>query len=112
MRSNTLPVSKTRPTGKMTEPSKNRAAKKRDGKPDRSSQESKLKSGTLKSGTLKSKSDSSSTKESNSPENTGNESETYAKPKRKIVPKTKPDTPIPSNEIEDVLDSDLETIMG
>lgn len=107
MRSNTLPVSKTRPTGKMTEPSKNRAAKKRDGKPDRSSQESKLKSGTLKS-----KSNSSSTKESNSPENTGNESETYAKPKRKIVPKTKPDTPIPSNEIEDVLDSDLETIMG
>ena len=36
--------------------------------------------------------------------------ETYVKPKRKIVPKTKPDTPIPSNE--DRLDSDLETIMG
>ena len=107
MRSNTLPISKTRPTGKMTEPSKNHGTKSRDAKPDRSSQESKSKSDSSKP-----KSDSSSLKESNSPENTGNESEAYAKPKRKIIQKPKPDTPMPPNEIEDVLDSDLETIMG
>ena len=97
MRSKTLPISKTRPTGKITEPSKNRPAKRRDDKLDRPLPESKTKP----------KSDSSNSKDS---ENTGNESETYVKPKRKTASKTKPDTPIPSNE--DVLDSDLETIMG
>ena len=93
MRSKTLPISKTRPTGQITEPSKKRPSKSRDEKLDRPSPESKLDSS-------KPKSDSSNS----------NESETYAKPKRKIASKTKPDTPIPSNE--DVLDSDLETIMG
>lgn len=107
MRSNTLPISKTRLTGKVTEASKNHGTKSRGAKPDRSSQESKSKSDSSKP-----KSDSSSPKESNSPENTGNESEMYAKPKRKIIQKPKPDTPMPPNEIEDVLDSDLETIMG
>ena len=100
MRSKTLPVSKTRPTGKITELSKNRPSKSRNQKLDRPTPESK-------SDTSKPKTDSSNSKD---PENSGNESETYAKPKRKIVPKTKPDTPIPSNE--DLLDSDLETIMG
>ena len=100
MRSKTLPISKTRPPGQITEPTKKRPSKSRDEKLHRPSRE-------LKS---KPKSDSSNSKESRSSENTGNESETYAKPKRKIVSKTKPDTPIPSNE--DVLDSDLETIMG
>ena len=100
MRSKTLPISKTRPTGQITKPSKNRPTKSRDEKLDRPTPESR-------SETSKPKSDSSNSKDL---EKTGNESETYAKPKRKIVPKTKPDTPIPSNE--DVLDSDLETIMG
>ena len=107
MRSKTLPISKTRSTGKITEPLKNHGTKSQAAKPDRSFQESKSNSDCSKP-----KSDSSSPKESNSPGNTGNESETYAKPKRKIIQKPKPDTPMPPNEIEDVLDSDLETIMG
>jgi len=100
MRSKTLLISKTRPPGQTTEPSKNRPRKSPGEELDRPSPESKSKP----------KSDSSKSNEFGSPENTGNESETYAKPKRKIVSKTKPDTPIPSNE--DVRDSDLETIMG
>ena len=104
MRSKTLPTSKTNAkTNIPTErrPSKNRKSKNLDG----SSKDSKSKSDSSNANKL----EASNNSDSNFPDkNTKKASET-----RKRIPKTKPDTPFPSDEIEETpFESDLETVMG
>ena len=93
MRSKTLPISKPRTT-KPTErrPSKNRNSTNKN--PDR--QQSKPKSDSSNSNDSKESPDKNTTSKSETP---------------KPIPKTKPDTPFPSDEKEEI-ESDLETVMG